>query len=200
MWQPMTRLEEAASPPAVPDLVGHAYESNGELAHLNQELRVEQSRAALLRAERVPNLNVLFGGVFNAAPSFDVGHHEGFTMTLPIFSRNQGELQQSSAQQRYLEAQTAALRRTISGEVQAAYYEWDARRVEVELYRSTLRPAAERVEQQAEDSYKAGKTNLLTVLDAQRSVQEIEKGYIESLGALQEAFAALEQITGTRLD
>jgi len=40
----------------------------------------------------------------------------------------------------------------------------------------------------------------LTVLEAQRSVQEIEKSYIESLGALQNAFAELEEITGTRLD
>ena len=96
--------------------------------------------------------------------------------------------------------QSSALRRTIAGEVQAAYSEWDSRRTEVALYRDTLRPAAERVEQQAEESYRAGKANLLTVLDAQRSVQEIEKNYLESLAALQTAFAELEQITGTRLD
>jgi len=199
-WNPTTRLEDASPAPPVPDLVGHAFESNGELAHVNQDLRVEQARAGLLRAGRVPDLGVIFGGVFNAAPSFQAGHHEGFTMNLPIFSRNQGELQQSSAQQRFLELEASALRRTIAGEVQAAYYEWDTRRTEVELYRSTLRPAAERVEQQAEESYRAGKVNLLTVLEAQRSVQEIEKSYIESLGALQNAFAELEEITGTRLD
>jgi outer membrane protein, heavy metal efflux system len=200
VWKPITALEEAAVAPPVPDLVGRAYESNPELAHLSQELRVEQSRAGLLRAQRVPDLGVIVGGVFNAAPSFNAGHHEGLNMTLPIFSRNQGELQQSSAQQRFLEMQSSALRRTIAGEVQAAYSEWDSRRTEVALYRDTLRPAAERVEQQAEESYRAGKANLLTVLDAQRSVQEIEKSYLESLAALQIAFAELEQITGTRLD
>ena len=200
LWNPTTRLEEIAIAPPIPDLVARAFESNAELAHLTQDLRVEQARAGLLRAERVPDLGVVFGGVFNAAPSFQAGHHEGLVMNLPVFSRYQGELQQSSAQQRFLEMQASALQRTIAGEVQAAYYEWDARHTEVELYRSTLRPAAERIEQQAEESYRAGKANLLTVLDAQRSVQEIEKSYIESLGALQNAFAALEQITGTRLD
>jgi cobalt-zinc-cadmium efflux system outer membrane protein len=200
VWKPLTRLEEAAPAPPVADLVSRAYQSNSELAHINQELRVERAREGLLRAERVPDLGVIFGGVFNAAPDFRVGHHEGLVMNLRVFTRNQGELQQSSAQQRFLELQSAALRRSVSGEVQAAYYEWDARRAEVELYRNTLRPAAERVEQQAEESYRAGKVNLLTVLEAQRSVQEIEKNYLDSLGALQSAFAALEEITGSGLD
>ena len=200
VWKLETRLEDAAPVPPLTDLVDRAYQSNSELEHLTQELRVEQARAALLRAERVPDLGVVVGGVFNAAPDFRAGHHEGLVMNLPIFSRNQGELQQSSAQQRFLELQSAAVRRSVSGAVQAAYYEWDARRAEVELYRDTLRPAAERVEQQAEESYRAGKANLLTVLEAQRSVQEIEKDYLDSLGALQSAFAALEEITGSGLD
>lgn len=199
-WKPLTPLEAASPAPALEDLVGRACQSNSELARLSQELRVEQAREQLLRAERVPDVGVIVGGVFNAAPDFRAGHHEGLTMNLPVFSRNQGELQQSSAQQRFLELQSAALRRSVSGEVQAAYYEWDARRAEVELYRTTLRPAAERVEKQAEESYRAGKANLLTVLDAQRSVQEIEKNYLDSLGALQSAFAALEEITGSALD
>jgi len=199
-WKPLTPLEDAPPAPPLADLVGRAYQSNAELKHLSQELRVEQAREGLLRAERVPDLGVIVGAGFNALPDFRVGHHEGFTMNLPIFTRNQGELQQSSAQQRFLELQSAALRRTVAGDVQAAYYEWDARRAEVELYGKTLRPAAERVEQQAEESYRAGKVNLLTVLDAQRSVQEIEKSYLDSLGALQAAFAALEEITGTGLD
>ena len=199
-WKPLTRLEDAPPAPPLADLVSRAYQSNSELAHLSQELHVEKAREALLRSERVPDLGVVVGGVFNAAPDFRAGHHEGLVMNLPVFTRNQGELQQSSAQQRFLELQSAALRRTVSGDVQAAYYEWDARRAEVGLYRDTLRPAAERVEQQAEESYRAGKANLLTVLEAQRSVQEIEKNYLDSLGALQIAFAALEEITGSALD
>ena len=200
IWKPLTPLQEMGATPPEAELVARACQSNSELAHLTQELRVEQSRAGLLRAERVPDLNVTAGGVFDAPGEFRAGAHGGLTMNLPIFSRNQGELEQSSAQQRYLEMQYAAVRRTVAGEVEAAYSEWEARKSEVELYRETLRPAAQRVEQQAEESYRAGKVNLLTVLDAQRSVQEIEKNYLESLSAMHNAFAALEEITGTSLD
>jgi outer membrane protein, heavy metal efflux system len=200
VWKPATSLEEGATVPGLQELVADAYQSNVELAHLQQELRVEISHSNLLRAQRVPDLDLGAGLDLNAPHDYRVGARGQFGLNLPIFSRNQGELAQSSAQQRILEAQAAAVRRGVAGRVEAAYYEWDARRAEVDLYRNILRPAATRVEQQAEESYRAGKTNLLTVLDAQRSVQEIEKNYLESLGALQAAFAALEEITGTRLD
>jgi cobalt-zinc-cadmium efflux system outer membrane protein len=200
VWKPATSLDEMVGVPALQELMADAYQSNSELAHLQQELRVEVSHTNLLRAQRVPDLDLGAGLDLNAPRDYRVGARGQFGLNLPIFSRNQGELAQSSAQQRILEAVAAALRRTVAGRVEAAYYEWDARHAEVELYRSALRPAAARVEQQAEESYRAGKANLLTVLDAQRSVQEIEKNYLESLGALQSAFAALEQITGMRLD
>ena len=200
VWRVATPLEEAAVVPALPELESDAYQANVELAHLQQELRVELSHTTLLRAQRVPDLDLGAGLDLNAPHDYRVGARGQFGLNLPIFSRNQGELAQSSAQQRILEAETAAVRRGVAGRVQAAYHEWDARRAEVDLYRNILRPAATLVEQQAEESYRAGKTNLLTVLDAQRSAQEIEKNYLESLGALQAAFAALEEITGTRLD
>jgi outer membrane protein TolC len=38
------------------------------------------------------------------------------------------------------------------------------------------------------------------VLDAQRNVQQAQRDYLESLLALQTAFAELEQIVGTPLD
>jgi len=200
VWKPATSLDEGSVAPALEELVQRAYQSNAELAHLEKELSVEQSHANLLRAQRVPDLDLSAGLDLNAPHEYNVGPKGQFALNLPVFSRNQGELEQSSAQQRFLELQSTAVRRTVAGEVQAAYSEWDARRSEVELYRNSLRPAAERVEQQAEESYRAGKVNLLTVLDAQRSVQEIEKNYLESLSAMHNAFAALEEITGTSLD
>jgi len=52
----------------------------------------------------------------------------------------------------------------------------------------------------AEDSYRAGKTSILAVLDAQRDVQQNEHDYLQSLFDLQQAFAELEQIVGVNLD
>ena len=44
------------------------------------------------------------------------------------------------------------------------------------------------------------KANILVVLDAQRNVQDVERNYLQSLLALESAFASLEQTVGATLD
>jgi outer membrane protein TolC len=52
----------------------------------------------------------------------------------------------------------------------------------------------------AEESYQAGKSNLLTLIDAQRKLNEVRRAYVDSLFAAQAAFAALEEAQGAPLD
>ena len=52
----------------------------------------------------------------------------------------------------------------------------------------------------AEESYRAGKANMLTVLSAQRDVQQVHGEYLNSLFNAQSAFARLEETVGVPLD
>jgi len=88
----------------------------------------------------------------------------------------------------------------VAGRVEAAYFEWATRQAQVELYRRTLLPAARRLQGLAEESYRAGKSSILTVLDAQRNIQQVKRDYLDSLAALQVAFAGLEETVGASLD
>lgn len=200
LWALAGSLEDPLPPLGLPDLIQRAAQVNPELEHLAAEIRVEQRRHALLRAERIPDVNVEFGAVFNAPGEFRTGGRGGLAVMLPLFSRNQGELAQSVAVLRALDGEAAAARRAVAGRVEAAYYEWTARQTQVELYRQTLVPTARHLAALAEESYRAGKANLLTVLDAQRNVQQVEREYLESLLAMQEAFAELEETVGAPLD
>jgi cobalt-zinc-cadmium efflux system outer membrane protein len=199
-WETLGSLEDAPAAQALVKLVSRAAQTNPDLAHLAQEMKVEQSRRALLQAERIPNLNVGVGGAFNSPGEFRAGAHGLLSMEIPIFSRNQGELAQSAAALRALEGESSATRRSVAGRVEAAYYEWNARQTQVDLYRRSLVPAVRRLESLAEESYRAGKANLLTVLDAQRNVQQVQREYLDSLLALQVAFAELEETVGAALD
>ncbi len=199
-WEPASYIEDLPPRISLDELVRRAQEANPDYQHVLQEQKVEQSRRALLRAERVPNLNVDFGSDFNAPPDFRVGPRGGFSMTLPLFSRNQGEIAQSSATLRMLESEIAATRRSVAGKIEAAYFDLEARQAQVELYRNSLRPATQRLENLLEESYRAGRANLLAVLDAQRNVQQVERDYLDSLFALQTAFAELEETIGSPLD
>jgi outer membrane protein, heavy metal efflux system len=200
IWEPETPLEEMPLRMSLEELVQRAQNSNPDLQHLSQEQKVELSRKALLRAERIPNLDVQFGSDFNAPPDFRAGLRGGFLVALPLFTRNQGELAQSSATLRLLDAETTATRRTVAGRVEAAYFEWSTRQTQVELYRNTLLPSARRLQTLAEESYRAGRANILTVLDAQRNVLQVQRDYLDSLSASQTAFAGLEETVGGPLD
>jgi cobalt-zinc-cadmium efflux system outer membrane protein len=189
-------------PPAMTldDLQARTSNSNAEIARISQEEKVEQSHKSLLDAERIPNLGIEFGADFNSPTDFEIGGRGQLSMELPIFSRNQGEIAQSTANERALQSELEATRRAVAARVGSAYFDLEARRTEVQLYRDTLLPSSRQLEEMTEESYRAGKANILTVLDAQHDVQQAERDYLSSLLAMQAAFAQLEEAVGAPLD
>jgi outer membrane protein, heavy metal efflux system len=184
------------------DLLLRSGASNAEIARITQEQKTQQSETSLLRSERIPNLGLEWGVDFNSpGPG---GYKEGprgqVSMELPILSRNQGEIAQSLATERALDDELAAVRRSANAKVESAYFDLVARRAEVEVYHHSLLPASQKLEQLAEDSYSAGKANILTVLSAQQDVQQVQRQYLDSLLAVQSAFAELEEQVGVPLD
>ena len=198
-WQLQGLLTETLPAVDLPGLIERAAESNPELQRLAQELNVERSRHTLLKAERIPNLDLQFGMDFNAPHDFRAGPRGQIALGLPLFYRNQGEIAQSLATQHVLEAEAAATRRSVAGNVERAYLDLVARQTQVDLYGGKLLPASRRLAEMAEESYKAGKANILTVIDAQRNAQDVEKTYLDSLFSLQSAFAGLEETVGAPL-
>jgi outer membrane protein TolC len=52
----------------------------------------------------------------------------------------------------------------------------------------------------AEESYRAGKTSILTAIQAQQAVQSVESSYLQSLEELQGLYAGLEETVGGAVD
>jgi cobalt-zinc-cadmium efflux system outer membrane protein len=192
----------ATLPPAMTldDLLARAGISNSEIARISQEEKVEQSRKRLFEAQRIPNLGLEFGVDFNAPKEFRVGPRGQLTLELPIFSRRQGEIAHAAASESALERQMEAQRRAVTARVESAYWDLEARRSQVRLYRDALLPSSQHLEEMAEESYRAGKANILTVLGAQHDVQQVERDYLDSLLVVQSAFAHLEETVGAPLD
>jgi outer membrane protein, heavy metal efflux system len=199
-WEPVNALQDLPPAVSLPELIQLAYLSNPELRHVVQEQKVEDSRRGLLKAERIPNLDFEFGLDFNSPNDFRAGPRGQISMALPLFSRNQGEIAQSLATQHMLDAEEAALKRSVAAQVETAYYDLDAQRTQAETHRVSLLPIAEQLESLAEQSYRAGKADILMVLTAQRNVQDVEHNYLQSLLMVQTAFAGLEEIVGTTLE
>jgi cobalt-zinc-cadmium efflux system outer membrane protein len=201
-WDLATGLDGLPPLLNLESLQAKATDSNPEIVQLLQEAKAEESRTGLLKAERIPNLGVEFGVDFNSPGQggFREGGRGQLSMELPIFTRNQGEIAQSNAKLRALQQETAAKRRAVAGRVEGAYYQLTSREAEVNLYKQTLVPSTKQLEDLAEESYKSGKANILTVLGAQRDVQQVESQYLNSLLAMQTSFADFEETTGAPLD
>jgi len=193
-----------ALPPSVmlDDLLARAGASNSEIARIHQESKVQQSQTSLLKADRIPNLGLEFGVDFNnpGQGGFREGARGQVSMELPLFSRNQGEIAQSIANQQVLDAEMASARRATDALVESSFFDLEARLAEVQLYRDDILPSSKHLEEMSEESYRSGKANILTVLGAQRDVQQVEQDYLSSLLAVQSAFAQLEEAVGSPLD
>lgn len=199
-WDLVTALDGLPSEPSLSDLLARASKSNADLAKISQQEKIEQSQRALYQAERIPNLTVSLGMDYNSPHNFRYGARSQLSMELPIFMRYQGEIAQSDASLVALEDQATATRRAVEGHVESAFLQLDSREAQARLYKDSLMPAADKLEGMAEESYKAGKANILSVLDAQKNVQAVREQYLQSLLAVQQAFAQLEATVGTPLD
>jgi cobalt-zinc-cadmium efflux system outer membrane protein len=199
-WELAGTLEDTTPTARLEDLLSRAYQSNPDLQHLGGEKKVEESHRSLLKAERIPNLDFEAGVDFNSPRDFRYGPRGQISIGLPLFTRNQGEIAQSLANERVLEAETAATERSVSARVEAAFYDLEAQRTQVLLYRDRLLPVARQLESMAEESYRAGKTNILTAIEAQQAVQSVESSYLQSLEQLQDLYAGLEETVGGAVD
>lgn len=199
-WDLATPLDGLPSEPSLSDLLARASKSNADLAKISQQEKIEQSQRALYQAQRIPNLTVSLGMDYNSPHNFRYGPRSQVSMEVPIFMRYQGEIAESDASLVALEDQAAATRRAVQGHVESAFLQLDSREAQARLYKDSLMPAADKLEGMAEESYKAGKVNILSVLDAQKNVQAVREQYLQSLLAVQQAFAQLEATVGTPLD
>jgi cobalt-zinc-cadmium efflux system outer membrane protein len=189
-------LGDAPPPPDFARAMELAAASNGEILSAEREAAVEARRMDLWRAERVPTPTITYGLPMNAPDEFTIGQSLGFAMTIPLFTRNQGEIAQSQAAIDQLRARRAAARRVVESQVFAALARIDAQRKQVESYRTRIIPAAVELAALAEESYKMGRNPVLALLEAQRALRDVRREYLQALLEFQAALADLEEVIG----
>lgn len=122
------------------------------------------------------------------------------SMTLPIFDQNQAQIGKAwYAYLRELKEYEAFLI-DIAQNIRSAVDEASTAQTNAVYYRNELVPQASRSLEFASASYTAGQTNILTLLEAQRSALEAQRGLTNTLLEACIARARLEQEVGTRLD
>jgi cobalt-zinc-cadmium efflux system outer membrane protein len=191
---------EGAPLPPIDQALARAAAANAELRAAEREVAIEDRRLGLLKAERFPTPVFSVGAVFNSPGEFDVGYRAGLSLAVPIFDRNQGQIAGSVARGNQARLRRDALRRSVEARAFAAHARALAQRAQVAAYRETLLPTATAIESLAEEGYRLGRSSVLAVLEAQRSLRDTKAEYLSSLLSLQSALADLEDVLGGPID
>jgi outer membrane protein, heavy metal efflux system len=189
--------DHTAAAPTYDEAKRIALASNVDLLNLDRQAAVERRRTDLLRAERMPTPVFSFGAVLNAPGEFNAGPRVGIIMGVPLFNRNQGEIAGSLAATSQLRAQREATQRTIENTLFGTVARIQAQRQRANAYTSRLVPTAVDLESLAEESYRAGRTSVLSVLDAQRTVRDVRDEALQAALDVQTSIAELEELLGT---
>jgi len=119
-----------------------------------------------------------------------------FSVPLPVFNRNQGEVARVSAEQVQLQKQIDALRSQISGEVLGAYREYETARQLIADIESDLLGLAQEARTTTTYVYQAGAGSLLDVLDAQRAFNDTMSSYYTAQADYRRAVSRLTSVVG----
>jgi outer membrane protein, heavy metal efflux system len=118
------------------------------------------------------------------------------TMPLPVFNRNQGEIERARQEQRQAELRVRQREVVIAGEVDVAQEQVLAAESLLRTFESEMLAQAQEVRRVTEFSYRRGHVTLLELLDAQRAFNETMQGYIEARAGYARGLYGLDSVSG----
>jgi len=180
------------------ELITTASDSRIDLmaAHKNSEIAINQLRLA--RSERWIDLGVTAGYERDWRGFFPIRNMMTVGISIPLkFSNfNKGAIKVANyvTEQSKYEIDNALLQ--IQTEVSQAFYQFEAIKKQLSQYESGLLEESRKVLDGIVYKYKRGETNILEVLIAQRSYNEVQEQYLETMKKYASSLVNLEKVCG----
>ncbi|AGA31279.1 TolC family protein [Singulisphaera acidiphila] len=123
----------------------------------------------------------------------------GVTVPLPIYNRNQGNIQRAKINATQTQVELGALEREIADEVDESFREFQlSRNALLELEREVI-PASRRVRDSAYRRLQGGESSAIEYLDAQKDYNEVVRQYRDTLVRHRRAMLDLNTAVGVRV-
>jgi cobalt-zinc-cadmium efflux system outer membrane protein len=190
--QVVEELGETALPAAEAAATA-AMAGNAELAVLDRQVAEAAARAALARAQQVPDPTVEGAVTHDAPGEFVWGWRYAVGITVPLFTRHHAAVRVEEATLAQLRALREALVQKLEGAVGAALARAVVQRQQYIRYRDFILPQTREVEAMAEESYRSGQTGLPALLQALQSAREARAKAVQAAFDYQIALAELER-------
>ena len=190
-------LDVSLPVPAVESLLTAAAD-HPRAARWADEVDERRRAVELARAKGVPDVTA-GAGVRTFPDANDAAALLEFSIPLPLNDRNQGGVLEARYALAKTTAQSRAAEAMLHQELSAAHAEMAAAVFALRLLRDEAMPAARSAHQAARDAFATGRTDLLNVLDAERTLVEVEAQLIDARESQHTAAAKIEGLTARPL-
>jgi len=165
-----------------------------EALRLDQARSLADLRLQLAHGKVDYTLGIQYHRQYNNAKGNSLGLF--FSAPLPVFNRNQGEIERARAEARQIEARIRAMEASIRNEVESAYHEYLTAHELLEGIERDMVSQARQVRETTEYSYRRGEASFVEFLDAQRAFNDTMQAYNEARAAYAKALYLLDSVTG----
>ena len=163
-----------------------------------QEFAKMQARSSLDLARSAAVPDPTFGlGVRRFNENDSTALVASLSFPIPVFNRNQGGIQEAKANMIKTDAQSHAAGLSLRQSALQAWESLAASLEETKSYQNEIIPSARKAYSQADDGYSRGAFSFLDLLDAQRTLYEVQQARLDSLLSVYEAKAQTDFLMGT---
>lgn len=159
------------------------------------EIEIRQAQVNIENTKRTPDLTLSIGAKRNE----ELGLNQavlGFSIPIPIFDRNQGNLQEAVSRTDKARDELASFKIQLEAQLNAAYERLNTAKQSVDTLQQDILPGAQSAFDAATKGFEFGKFNYLDVLDAQRTLFQVRLQYINALQEAHQASAEIKRILG----
>ncbi len=187
-------VDELEGPASAPQAdTATALANRTEMKLVREARETAAANSAVQRSLARQDVDILLGYKRTSGFSTVLG---GLQWNVPLFNRNQGNIEAADVTVRSVESEVAATEAVIRAEVRAADSDLRIRRTQVS---GTLQRMLQRADESARialAAYREGGADLLRLLDAQRVRIELETLYYRTLSEYRQSIVALETAMG----
>jgi cobalt-zinc-cadmium efflux system outer membrane protein len=163
------------------------------------EINAREAITKIERSRAIPNITVSAGLVNNQ----EIGANQallGLSIPIPVFDRNQGNVQEAASRKFKAEDQLIAVKNRIQANLATQYERLSAARQATQSLQSDILPNSQSAFDAANRGFSLGKFNFLDVLDAQRTLYQAKSQYINALLEAHQSIAEIERTLGEVVD
>ena len=173
--------------------------NNPRLARWSDEIEQRHRAIQLAKANAIPDITA-GGGVRHFPDAEDIAGMVEFSVPIPLFDRNQGDILRSRYGLGKAKTLQLAAEAKLREELAAAHADLASAVFALKTLRDKTLLAAKSAFKSASEAFESGQTDYIDVLDAERTLVEVERRLIDAQESHQLSATRLEGLTATPLE